>query len=84
MYIIIVNGSLYSSKDSRNMFTMDELGEELTEWSGGTAIMDEDDNELSVEELIKYCEGCPCDIFNDNMVERGDDWVTMGIFEINV
>lgn len=78
-YVISINDGLYY--DSKNVFSRDELDEVFKEWSRGSKMVDVDGDVVSVDDLIDY--GSVVEIYNKNMVERGDDYVSVGVYELD-
>ena len=76
MFIIIVNGGLYGCEKYNNR---EEVKKELLEWSCGEEIEDEDDDIISVDDII---DGGMMDVYNSNMVEMGDDFISINVVEI--
>lgn len=80
-YIMLVNSGLYSNS-SKNVFTKEEVLQELKDWSDNDVIT-VNERELTVEELFDDCLEFTNEVWCESMAERGDDWVNLGIFEIN-
>ncbi len=81
-YIMFVNNSGLYSNSSKNVFTKEEVLQELKDWSDNDVIT-VNEKELTVEELFDDCLEFTNEVYCENMVEYGDDWVNLGIFEIN-
>jgi hypothetical protein len=84
-YVIIVNDGLYNDYDiKKNVFNREELDSVFKEWSGGEDIVDSGGEVYNVDDLIEYGSiGEKVEIYNENMVERGDDFVSVGVVELN-
>ena len=79
-YVIVVNGSLYNTERGTNFFSRQELDVVFDHLSGGEVMLDADDEVLTVDDLIG---DEPEDVYNDNMVEMGDDFVSVVIVELS-
>ena len=74
-YVIITNSGLYHSNSGKNSFTYDEVVEEIAEWGRGEKMLNEDEEEILFEDLFDNEQ----DVYCQNMVEMGDDFVTINI-----
>jgi hypothetical protein len=80
-FVILVNGGLYGGGD---VFSREELDSVFEEWNGGEVMLDEDDEEVSIDGLIELGEmGEKVNIYNESMVERGDEWVEVSVVRLN-
>jgi len=80
MYIIIVNGGVYEGKYFENE---GEVKEVLNEWSGGEEMKDEEDEVVSFEDLLESGRyGESVEIWNESMVEMGDEFVNVSVVEL--
>jgi len=79
-FIIIINdGGSYGGGD---VFNMEELIGVMKEWSDYEDMVDEDDNVISIDDLIDS-DGV-LEICNECMCERGDDSVGINIIKLNL
>ena len=95
-YIILVNKGVYNSYAfdgkggvvgrSGNVFSREELDVIFKDWSGGEDMVGSDDDEVyDVDKLIELGEmGMHAEIWNENMVEMGDDWVDVSIIKLDM
>jgi len=80
MYIIIVNGGVYEGKYFESE---GEVKEVLNEWSGGEEMKDEEDEVVSFEDLLESGRyGESVEIWNESMVEMGDEFVNVSVVEL--
>ena len=81
MYIVLVNGGAYEG--GRVFRDTDELQALLDEWSAGEEMLNEDEELVTLDDLIDaggY--GEPIDVYCQNMVEMGDDFVQLSVIEL--
>jgi hypothetical protein len=79
-YVILVNNGLYGGGI---VFDREGLEKVINEWSGGKELIDEDDEVVSIEDLIEIGSmGEMREICNEEMVERGGDYVEVSICEL--
>jgi hypothetical protein len=79
-YVILVNDGLYGGG---RVFDREGLEKIINEWSGGKELIDEDDEVVSIEDLIEMGSmGEKKEICNEEMVERGGDYVEVSICEL--
>lgn len=92
-YIILVNNGVYNSYAfdsvigrSGNVFSREEVDLIFDSWTGGTQMTDEDEEEVyTVDDLIELGSmGEKAQIWNENMVEMGDDWVDVSIVKLDM
>ena len=78
-YIILVNEGVLFDED-KNVFERDELDNIMNDWSNGESLVDEDGEVYSIDDLIGNCK---IDLYVGDMVEMGDDFVSVCIVELN-
>jgi hypothetical protein len=95
-YIILVNKGVYNSYvvdgmggvvgRGGNVFSREELDLIFNDWSGGEVMESVDGDEVyDVDKLIELGEmGMHAEIWNENMVEMGDDWVDVSIIKLDM
>ena len=84
LYTIIANGGLLSN-DGKNVFNRRQIEDFFTDWSGGKELVNEDDEIVTIDDLIDISGyGESIDLFNQEMCEMGDDYVSVSISEINI
>lgn len=83
-YIIKVNDGFFN-KGNNNVFNKEELVGIFEEWGRGEKMVDSDGEEVSIDDLIEVgnC-GEMIEIYNKGMVEYGDDYVEVGVMEIEI
>ena len=78
-YIVVVNnGIYYDYMMKKNVFNREELELSFKNWSEGEDMIDEDDNVVSIDDLMNERR----EIYNESMVERGDEFVEIEICEV--
>ena len=81
-YVILVNGGVYGGGE---VFDREGVERVISEWSGGKELIDEDEEVISIDELIEVGSmGEKKLIWNEEMVEMGDDWVELSICELSI
>ena len=79
-YVILVNGGLYGGG---KVFDREGVEKVISEWSGNKELIDEDEKVVSIDELIEMGSmGEKKEIWNEEMVEMGDDYVELSICEL--
>lgn len=78
-FVVVCNGGLFVNGNNKNVFNYDELINSINSWSNGEPMVNEDGEQLTADELIDYG---TVDIYNEWMVEMGDDFVTISIVEL--
>jgi hypothetical protein len=79
-FVVLVNDGLYGGG---KVFSRKELDELFEEWSGGEVMLDEDEFEVSVNDLIEIGSiGEKISIVNESMVEMGDELVEISIVKL--
>ena len=84
--VLMVNDGVYYS-GNRNVFDLDELKRLVVEWNKGkngfSVEVDEDENEVvDVDKLMEMCEDCRVCVYEEDMVEMGDDFVELMVVEL--
>lgn len=84
-FVILCNNGVFVGTNDKNVFTREELDVEFGIWNNGTEMLTEDDEVVTVDDLIELgnC-GERVDIYNENMVEMGDDFVSVSIVELTL
>lgn len=82
-YVLLINDGLYHADGGKNMATLKEWREELIKWNGGSETFTHEDGECDVDELINMLKiGC-VELYNQSMVERGDDYVECELVKLS-
>ena len=94
-YVMLWNGGVYHGTKGRNVFTLDELQTEFREHMGfersklrNTDTDDDEDLQLSTldelfEDMIEAGgAGVPHYIWEQDLAERGDDWVVASLVSL--
>ena len=81
-YVILVNSGLYGGG---HVFSREELDNVFEEWTGGEVMMSEDDEEVSIDDLIGYgADGEKVNIVNESMIEMGEEWVEVSVVKLQL
>jgi len=79
-YVILVNGGVYRGGE---VFDREGVEKVIYEWSEGKELVDEDEEVVSIDELIEVGSiGEKKLIWNEEMVEMGDDWVELSVCKL--
>lgn len=84
-FTILCNGGVFVGTNDKNAFTREELDVEFAHWSNNTEMVDEDGEVVTIDDLICMGDcGQQYDIYNKNMAEMGDDFVSVSVVELTV
>lgn len=77
-----VNGGVYYGDNGKSVFDEEELKVELVKWNGGKNEFKLEDEVVDVVGLIDVCGWGKVEVYEESMVEMGDDYVELGLVEI--
>jgi hypothetical protein len=81
-YIISVNDGVLN-EGGKNVFSREEVDVVFENWNGGEVMMDWGKEEYSVDDLIEYGSvGEKVEIYNESMVEMGDEFVSVSVIKL--
>ncbi len=84
-YVILCNNGVFVGTNDKNVFTREELDVEFGRWNNDTEMLDEEGEVVTIDNLIDLGNsGERVDIYNEDMVEMGDDFVSVSIVELTL
>ena len=81
-FVLMNNDSLYTMPDNRNVSDLEGWKRELVRWNKGSDVFEVEGEELDVDQLISALQAGSVDVENEVMVDRGDDYTTIELFQL--